>query len=63
MKNNKLTTALTVLGLFCVNLLLAQTSISGTVTDAEQMSLYQALTSLSKELQKEQIPTLTETLL
>ena len=35
MKNNKLTTALTVLGLFCVNLLLAQTSISGTVTDAE----------------------------
>ena len=35
MKNNKLTTALTVLGLFCVNLLLAQTSIRGTVTDAE----------------------------
>lgn len=35
MKNNKLTFALTVLGLFCVNLLLAQTSISGTVTDAE----------------------------
>ena len=35
MKNNKLTTALTVLGLFCVNLLLAQTSISGSVTDAE----------------------------
>ncbi len=35
MKNNKLTVALTVLGLFCVNLLLAQTSISGTVTDAE----------------------------
>ena len=35
MKKNKLTIALTVLGLFCVNLLLAQTSISGTVTDAE----------------------------
>ena len=35
MKNNKFTTALTVLGLFCVNLLLAQTSIRGTVTDAE----------------------------
>ena len=35
MKNNKLTSALTVLGLFCVNLLLAQTSIRGTVTDAE----------------------------
>lgn len=35
MKNNKLTTTLTVLGLFCVNLLLAQTSISGLVTDAE----------------------------
>ena len=35
MKKNKLTIALTVLGLFCVNLLLAQTTISGTVTDAE----------------------------
>ena len=35
MKKNKLTTALTVLGLFCVNLLLAQTTIRGTVTDAE----------------------------
>ena len=36
MKNNKLTTTLTVLGLFCVNLLLAQTSIRGTVTDADK---------------------------
>ena len=35
MKKNKLTTALTVFGLFCVNLLLAQSTISGTVTDAE----------------------------
>ena len=35
MKKNKLTTALTVLGLFCVNLLLTQTTIRGTVTDAE----------------------------
>ena len=35
MKKNKLTTALTVLGLFCANLLLAQTTIRGTVTDAE----------------------------
>jgi len=35
MKKNKLTTALTVLGLFCVNLLLAQSTISGKVTDAE----------------------------
>jgi len=35
MKKNKLTTALTVFGLFCVNLLLAQTTISGTVLDAE----------------------------
>ncbi|MGB1450029.1 MAG: TonB-dependent receptor domain-containing protein [Flavobacteriaceae bacterium] len=35
MKKNKLTTALTVLGLFCVNLLLAQSTISGTVKDAE----------------------------
>ncbi len=35
MKKNKLTTALTVLGLFCVNLLLAQATISGTVKDAE----------------------------
>ena len=35
MKKNKLTTALTVIGLFCVNLLLAQSTISGTVLDAE----------------------------
>ncbi|MGB0367230.1 MAG: TonB-dependent receptor domain-containing protein [Flavobacteriaceae bacterium] len=35
MKNNKLTIALSVLGLFCVNLLLAQSTISGKVTDAE----------------------------
>ena len=35
MKKNKLTTALTVFGLFCVNLLLAQTTISGTVIDTE----------------------------
>ena len=35
MKKNKLTSALTVLGLFCVNLLLAQTTIRGTITDAE----------------------------
>lgn len=35
MKKNKLTTALTVLGLFCVNLLLAQTTVSGSVSDAE----------------------------
>ena len=35
MKKNKLTTALTVLGLFCINLLLAQTTISGTVNDAD----------------------------
>ena len=35
MKKNKLTTALTVLGLFCINLLLAQTTISGTVSNAD----------------------------
>jgi len=35
MKKNKLTTALTVLGLFCINLLLAQTTVSGTVSDAD----------------------------
>jgi iron complex outermembrane receptor protein len=35
MKKNKLTSALTVIGLFCVNLLLAQSTISGTVLDAE----------------------------
>lgn len=35
MKKNKLTIALTVFGLFCVNLLLAQTTISGTVIDTE----------------------------
>ncbi len=35
MKKNKLTTALTVIGLFCVNLLLAQSTISGIVKDAE----------------------------
>ena len=35
MKNNKLMRALTILGLFCANLLLAQSTISGSVTDAE----------------------------
>ena len=35
MKKNKLTTALTVLGLFCINLLLAQTTVSGSVSDAD----------------------------
>lgn len=35
MKNNYLMTTLTVLGLFCANLIFAQSSISGTVTDAE----------------------------
>ena len=35
MKKNKLTTALTAFGLLCVNLLLAQTTISGTVIDTE----------------------------
>ena len=35
MKNNKLKSTLAVLGLFCVNLLMAQTTISGTITDAE----------------------------
>lgn len=35
MKNNYLMTTLTVLGLFCANLLFAQSTISGTVTDAE----------------------------
>lgn len=35
MKNNKLKFTLTALGLFCVNLLLAQSTISGTVTDAD----------------------------
>lgn len=35
MKNNKLIHTLTLLGLFCVNLLLAQSTIRGTVTDAE----------------------------
>ena len=35
MKKNKLTTALTVFGLFCVNLLLAQTTVSGSVSDVE----------------------------
>ena len=35
MKNNKLKFTLTALGLFCVNLLLAQSTLSGTITDAD----------------------------
>ena len=35
MKKSKLTTTLTLIGLFCVNLIFAQTTVSGSVSDSD----------------------------
>ena len=62
MKNNKLMRALTILGLFCANLLLAQSTISGTVTDAETNEPIPGSTSSFKGQLKEPTQTLMGTL-